>query len=119
MKWDQIADKMMQHGCVEKWPKEKVQKRWQEVHHGHDSFGGGKREDDPKSGILTGEDFCMDDWSDGINSLHGSENGMSAVSPITMDEARSRQSSDASSHHLQIQQQMMFEQQQNWGEGSS
>jgi hypothetical protein len=118
MKWEQISEAMMLHGCAEKWPKEKVQKRWQEMQSEYDAFGE-RYDEDSKSGVL-GDDFGMDDWSDGINSMHGSENGaMSAVSPVSMDEARSRQPSEASSHHLHIQQQMMFEQQQSWRTGNS
>lgn len=132
LKWDQVAQAMLKYGCVEKWSKEMVQKKWYEMHPEHNEFTE-DYERAAKNRLQIGDDFGMDDWSDGINSvshsLHESDSGqMSAISTATMDEVRSRQASDASTHHLQLQQQhMMFDnqhqqhqQQQNaWNNGNS
>jgi hypothetical protein len=133
LKWDQIAQAMLKHGCVEKWSKEMIQKKWNEMHPEHDDYPQ-EYEKISKNRLQIGDDFGLDDWSDGMNSvshsLHGSDSGpMSAISTTTMDEVRSRQASDASSHHLQLQQQqMMFErqhqhhqhqQQSAWNNGNS
>jgi hypothetical protein len=114
LKWDQIAQAMLKYGCVEKWSKEMVQKKWHEMHPDHEDHPDAY-EREARNQLQISADFGMDDWSDGLNStthsLHGSDSGqMSAISTATMDEIRSRQASDASSHPLQAQQhQMMFD----------
>lgn len=121
---------MTKHGCVEKWSKETVQKKWHEMHLESDDYT--EEYERIAKEQLQIDDFGMDDWSDGLpsvcHSLQGSDSGpVSAISTTTMDEVRDGQARDTSPHHLQIQQQqqqMMFENQQqhhqdSWNNGNS
>jgi hypothetical protein len=125
VKWDQIAQAMMKHGCTEKWPKESVQKKWHEMHLEHDDFVD-EYESSPKGQSHINDEFGMDDWSDNVSYSHhglpGSESApMSAISATT-DSVRSRQASDASSHALQrpmIYEQHRQQQQGGWNHNNS
>jgi len=115
---------MSNHGSKEKFSKEAVQKKWQEMH----PEGPPYLPDYPAMSSDLGGD--QGSWSEGrdsaTRSLHDGETEalMSALSTATMDETRSRALSDASDQMRYQQQQMMLERQHqqheegNWGSGA-
>lgn len=114
-KWEIIANNMIKYGCPEKWPKELVQKKWQELN--------------PNDNTACLSDYEVKwgvgqrDWSDGRNSRsHSLEGDGSAQyskppSSTAMKVSRSRTASNTASppHFPESQQQMMFESQQEHG----
>ncbi|KAH8596759.1 hypothetical protein B0O99DRAFT_593550 [Bisporella sp. PMI_857] len=114
-RWDQIATTMLKYGCVERWSKETLQKKWYELH----------PEGDYSSEYETGSrrslpgDYGGDAYSDGRNSISHSDNGTFVSAHSNVDDARSPASSHASSHYSieqQIHQHLRFgiEEEQNW-----
>jgi hypothetical protein len=125
-RWERIADSMMNYGCAAKWPKDLCQKKWQEMHPEHGSC--------PPAYEMSFQYQDSEDWgpdelviSEGRASARQStqegDSGvqMSTISTATMEEVRSRATSDASSQMLHMrhqhhqQQQLMYDQQQNNG----
>jgi len=122
-KWEQVAQSMMKYGCIEKWSKETIERKWRQLHPDHDDFPSEYDANAKHQGHVN-DDYGQEDWSDGVShSLHDSESGpMSAVSTATMDEVRDRQAHEADAHHLHLlQRQMMFDQHQHnpWGHENS
>ncbi|KAF4633216.1 hypothetical protein G7Y89_g4898 [Cudoniella acicularis] len=114
-RWEQISKDMLKHGCAERWTKEAVQRKWNEMH--PNSY--------PSHNPVSHSDYLLEysynnTRSHSPNSIStstptgpGLSVTASAVSTVTMDEVRSRADSDASAQ-LQIHKQqarMMFEQQ--------
>ncbi|RFU32714.1 hypothetical protein B7463_g3601, partial [Scytalidium lignicola] len=106
-KWDVVANDMLKYGCVEKWPKDAVQKKWYEMHpeehnpqeersprHSKHRLSG-----DTDRSILTDGRDCSSQGHYEIEA-HG-----------LLTEMRSRAASDASSQSTFPRQQIMFDQQ--------
>ena len=126
-KWETISDKMMEHGCVAQWSKEACERKWREMHPEEEYIG----QYEVSMQHRDSEDwaFKVEARSDGGASVCHSfpevDSGvqMSAISTPTMEEVRSRATSDASSQMLHMrsqrrQQHIMFDEQQRqngWG----
>jgi hypothetical protein len=129
-KWENIAKDMLNHGCDNKWTKEAVQRKWHEMHP-EEGDCTPEYEVDPRghprmsSDMGLGQGSLSEGRGSISHSLHDGETStlLSAISPVTMDEVRSRAARDASTHlyirqqqqqhHHQQQHQMMLEQQQH------
>lgn len=109
-KWETIANNMPKFGCPEKWPKELVEKKWQEMHSGDDS----PCDPDYDSKCDGKQRTFSDGGGSRSNSLHEGEGGPTASSSPSED-GDSRAGSDTTSplHYLQSQQMMYHTQQQH------
>jgi hypothetical protein len=124
-KWETIANTMPKYGCPEKWPKELVEKKWQEMH----------PSDDAPSVPDYESKWDQRAWSDGghsgghsrSHSLHEAEGGAqiptTSTATSTREGSRSRAGSGTASplHFPQPQQHMMYENQQQhsvWRSGN-
>jgi hypothetical protein len=119
-KWSSISRGMLKHDTQERWSKEALEKKWNELHPEQSSFGP-EYEIMPRNRHRASSDFSTGNscWSDeGGSSIHSLHDGdsttlISALSTVTMDEVRNRALSNANNqiHLHQQQQQMMFDQQ--------
>jgi hypothetical protein len=112
-KWETIANNMPKYGCPEKWPKELVQKKWQELHPSDDA-----------SGVPDYESkWDQRAWSDGGeshgHSVHDGEGGArnppSTANSVAGGHSRAGSAAPSPLHYPQPQQQMMYENQQQHG----
>jgi len=114
---------MLKYGTKEKWSKEALQKKWDEMHAGEFSseYDMMPRNRHRGSSDLSIGDFSGSNssWSDDAESttqsLHDSDSAvlMSALSTASMDEERNRAISNANAQiHLHLQQQQQRQQQQ-------
>jgi hypothetical protein len=129
-KWASISKGMLKHGTQERWSQEAVQKKWNEMYPDQSSFSCPEYEIVPRNCHRASSDLSVGDlsagnscWSDegdsSTHSLHECDSAtlLSALSPATMDEVRTRALSNANAQiHLQQQQQqqqqqLIFEQQ--------
>lgn len=124
-RWDLIAEAMMNHGCTERWSKEQVEKKWQQLHPEEDDYLEEDFNHDSTNHLQMNNDFGVEDWTSMTSNqgLPMSSGQISAISATTMEDVRSRQASDASSHHMQLQQtHMIFDHQQQeqsaWSHGT-
>lgn len=108
VKWETIANNMPKFGCVEKWPKDQVEKKWHDM----------QPEVDDSPCLPEYElDLGQRAWSVDSSAHDGEGEGegaapLSAISATpTLEDSRSRTASDASSH-LQFQQPLQLQQQQ-------
>jgi hypothetical protein len=113
-KWETIANNMPKYGCPEKWPKELVQKKWQEMHPSEDASSVPDYES--KWG---GEQRA---WSDGgesrTHSLHEGDGSVHlSTTTTTIEGTCSRAGSRAASplHFPQPQQHILYNNQQQHG----
>jgi hypothetical protein len=118
-KWETIANNMPKYGCPEKWPKELVQRKWQEMH--------------PSENAPTVSDYESKwggeqrAWSDGgasrTHSLHEGDGGvhLPTTTTATIEGTRSRAGSGAASPlHFPQPQHILYDNQQQhgvWGAG--
>lgn len=119
---------MLRHGTQERWSKEALQKKWNDLHSEQASFGPEyeiKYEMAPRNRHRVSSDLSVGElsagnscWSDeGESSSHSmhecdSVTLLSALSNVTMDEVRNRALSDANTQIQLQQQQMIYEHQQ-------
>ena len=115
--WEKIAERMLNHGCKAKWPKDDCKKKWAQMN--------------PNDDCLASYEFPPQHHSDywePDEDLYSDEKASvchSMPETAILDEARSRAASDASSQMFQMrqrnrQQQIMFEEVQRhngWEEG--
>lgn len=99
-RWDQIALAMLNYGCVEKWPKDMVERKWFEMYPAGDY---GSEYESPRFKRRMTEDYGIDGFSDGRSSLSHSlnESDHPVLTPSlsnTMNDTRSRTGSISSSH---------------------
>jgi hypothetical protein len=119
-KWETIANNMPKYGCAEKWPKEMVQKKWQELH----------PDDDAPSVPDYETKWEQRAWSEGaesgIHSLRDGEERPHAQANSTANSvaggSHSRAGSAAPSpmHYPQPPQHLVYENQQHevWAQAS-
>ncbi|KAH8813091.1 hypothetical protein F5884DRAFT_671046 [Xylogone sp. PMI_703] len=105
-KWDVVATDMLKYGCVEKWPKEAVQKKWYEM---HPEEYNPHEERSPRSfkHRLSGEPdhSSLPDTRDNSSQGHHDTEAQGLLT-----ECRSRAASDASSQCTIPHQQIRYEQ---------
>ncbi|TVY28293.1 hypothetical protein LHYA1_G003702 [Lachnellula hyalina] len=105
-KWDAIAQGMLKHGCTEKWTREAVQKKWNEMHHDEISYLSGYERKRRHQRVYSEETNSV------AHSSYENDTRPMAVSTVTMDQVRSRTASDTSyqmQFHRQQQAHMVFE----------
>ncbi|TVY90915.1 hypothetical protein LAWI1_G008029 [Lachnellula willkommii] len=105
-KWDTIAQGMLKHGCTEKWTREAVQKKWNEMHHDEISYFSGYERKRRR------QRACSPERDSVVHSSYENDTRPMAVSTVTMDQVRRRIANDSCSQmqfHRQQQAQMMFE----------
>lgn len=123
-KWASISKGMLKHGTQERWSQEAVQKKWNEMYPDQSSFSCPEYEIVPRNCHRASSDLSVGDlsagnscWSDegdsSTHSLHECDSAtlLSALSPATMDEVRTRALSNANAQ-IQLQQQQQQQQQQ-------
>ncbi|KAG0652193.1 hypothetical protein D0Z07_0810 [Hyphodiscus hymeniophilus] len=101
-KWETISRRMLEHGCLAKWPKEFCERKWQEMN--------------PEDEYASQHDFHFRDRGSGNWDPNEEAFSDEMTEAATMDEVGSRAASDASSQmfHLRHQQRLqnaMFEEQ--------
>ena len=92
---------MLKYGCVEKWSKDMVQKKWYEMHPENDY---GSEYEESKAKRRMTDEYGIDAFADSRNSLsyslEGSDNGaLMSMHSNFMDDERSRTGSVASTHY--------------------
>ena len=100
-RWDLIASAMLKYGCVEKWSKDMVQKKWYEMHPEHEY--GSEYEDSRAKRRMTDE-YEISAFSESRHGLsyslnETSDNPLMSIHSNYLDNTRSRTGSVASTHY--------------------